>query len=89
MTETTKLPESICLDCGKKLDAATSSTDDSSPSAGDVTICFYCGHVMVFAADLTLRAPTDTEMYEIAGDKQLLQAQRLLARFKEDEKHHG
>lgn len=38
---------------------------------------------MVFATDLTLRAPTDEEMINIAGDPMLLMAQAAIAMVKE------
>jgi hypothetical protein len=84
-----ELPESACLACGKKLDAATSMTDDAYPKPGDATICLDCGHLMVFAGDLTLRAPNDAEMYELAGHSKLLQTQNLIAQFHEWRKKNG
>jgi DNA-directed RNA polymerase subunit RPC12/RpoP len=77
------MPACKCLNCGKILDGATSTTSGKLVSSGDVTICIYCGHLMAFATDLTLRALTDEEIYAVAGDKRILRAQRALAEFKE------
>jgi hypothetical protein len=70
--------ESVCISCGKKLNAATSiDANNRPPDIGDFTICFYCGHIMVFGDELILRDPTVTEMWEIAGNKDLLKLQRV------------
>jgi hypothetical protein len=75
------VPPSPCLACGKMNDMAMGTTPDTRPSPGDFTICATCGHVMVFAADLTLRNPIGKEMVAMAGDIRLLkvQAARVMA----------
>jgi hypothetical protein len=78
MTQT-RLPWSNCLDCGKAMDAASAMTHDNPPKKGDVSICLYCGHIMIFRGNLTLRALTDEEMLEIAGNPQLIQMQKARA----------
>jgi len=70
------VPASACLNCGIINDACTNLDEDARPDPGDFTICFKCGHLMVFADDLSLRKPTDAEMLIIAGNKQLIAAQR-------------
>jgi hypothetical protein len=72
----TKVPQCACLDCGKSLDAATSIFCDARPTAADITICIYCGHIMMFTNGLALRNPTREEQIEIAGDKRILAIQR-------------
>jgi hypothetical protein len=75
-----RVPPSMCLDCGRINDAATgvdhAEGPDAAPQPGDVTVCFYCGHIMVFGDDLMLRNPTDAEIREIAGDARILAVQR-------------
>lgn len=67
-----------CPNCGKRLDAATCFTDPAAkPAPGDLTICFYCGHLMAFADDLRVRQLTDPEMVEVAGDPRILALQRV------------
>lgn len=81
---------SPCLHCGTMLDAATSVTDlENKPDPGDATICFRCGHLMVFAEDLSLRGLTAKEMYEIAGDPILIHAQRLRAAYWAEQDNEG
>jgi hypothetical protein len=79
-----RIPPSPCPGCGKVLDAATGVDDKGlhqrSPEAGDVTVCISCGHIMVFAHDLTLRNPTAAEMREIAGNRHVIAIQRARAR---------
>lgn len=79
-------PQSRCPSCGKKLDACEMLNGDNKPDPGDVSVCF-CGHVMIFGEDLKLREPNDREIYDIAGDPALLQAQRMIAEFREWQKH--
>jgi len=77
---------SSCLNCGKNLNAAASFATDKRPDPGDMTVCVDCGHVMIYADDLSVRAPTDAEMVDIAGDPVLLETQRRLAAFRDWEK---
>jgi hypothetical protein len=77
-----KVPPSPCLSCGDMNDMAKGTKPGTRPKPGDWSICYNCGHIMTFAADLTLRNPTDAEMIEIAGDKRLLLAQQAIANDK-------
>jgi uncharacterized protein with PIN domain len=77
----TDTPESNCPSCGKLLDAA-SSFKNAVPSPGDFSICINCGHILVFADDLTVRNPTDAEIVEIAGNRDLILMQKALAAAK-------
>lgn len=67
---TTRIPEGECLQCGKKMDAASNLADDALvPEPGDVTLCIHCGYIMAFADDLTFRAVTEEEIKEIPLDE--------------------
>lgn len=73
---TTKMTEIKCLDCGHSLGLATSTTaDQATPTQGDVSVCVYCGGLAVFE-DYGLRHLTSSEMYDIAGDERVLDAQK-------------
>ena len=60
-----------CLGCGKFVDAATGVFGARTPESGDVTVCLYCGHLMVFREFRgrlqLLDNPTDKESHAIAG----------------------
>jgi hypothetical protein len=76
-------PVTHCLACKCELDAATfAGPGDHTPEPGDVTVCFYCGHLMAFADGLTMRELTDAEMRQVAGDRTILAIQRARANFK-------
>jgi hypothetical protein len=60
--------QSPSLSCGKMLDGCMAVEADGGPSPGDFTVCIYCGHIMAFADDLTLRELTGDEIHAIAGD---------------------
>lgn len=84
------VPPSACTNCGKVMDSArVVDKDDVAPTPGDVTICFYCHHLMAFADDMTLRDLTDAEIVEVAGDPRLVKAVALLSAFKAHEKRKG
>lgn len=64
-----------CLNCGLPLTGAL-SLHHRNPRAYDYSVCSKCGHVAVFTnARGGLRPPTDEELVEIAGSKDLLLAQ--------------
>jgi|HubBroStandDraft_6_1064221.scaffolds.fasta_scaffold647247_2 hypothetical protein len=78
---------SPCTNCGKVMDAASvAGKGDDTPTPGDITICFYCHHLMAFADDMTIRDLTDEEIKECAGDPTLVVAMKALARFKQLER---
>jgi hypothetical protein len=50
---TVQLPTRKCPVCETKLNAATAvDAADVLPETGDITVCFYCAAVLVFAPDL-------------------------------------
>lgn len=50
---TTQLPPCKCPTCDTILDAATSTDGyDTTPKAGDVTVCIYCNDVLEFTDDM-------------------------------------
>lgn len=61
---------SNCLRCKAALPCATSLTElGARPSAGDVSICLYCGNIAVFTGrGVELRTPTFDELAELASD---------------------
>jgi len=77
--ETAEVPISNCAGCGKPNDMATATVAGHRPSPGDISICFYCGHISAFDDDLRLRPLTDAEMREVAGNEKLLRVQRARA----------
>lgn len=83
---TTRTPLNHCLDCGHAIDASTdaSAPNNSTPGPGDLAICLHCAHVMIYADDLTVRAPTDAEVVEIAGDPDMVRAVNAIARFNKE-----
>ena len=78
--QTTRTTCSRCTGCGASLDAATASR--ATPRAGDVTVCFYCGHVLAFADDLSLRPLTAAERHELRRSPawaEIVRLQRAIA----------
>lgn len=79
----TRHAPSPCTNCGKMLDAASSPFNDDTPEPGSsAMVCLECGHVMILAEDGKLRDPTDKEIIELAGDRDLVAAQNMLAELK-------
>lgn len=78
-----KIEKSPCTNCGKGLDGAGQVNGGSHPDPGDITICVYCGHIMAFSDDnMKLRDLTDKEASEVAGDPNILEAQRFAKEFR-------
>jgi hypothetical protein len=78
------VPPSACTNCGIVMDGATGVAEDDHkgdivPDAGVFTVCIECGHIMIFADDLTVRNLTANEMIEVAGDKRLIAIQQARA----------
>jgi DNA-directed RNA polymerase subunit RPC12/RpoP len=78
MRDTKHAAEYLCLGCGKGLDGSMSVNNDATPSPGDLSICFYCGHLQAYG-DNGFRALTDEEMADVAGDPMILRAQAARA----------
>jgi hypothetical protein len=80
-----RVPECKCLNCGKLLNgAATVSAVDENetPSPNDFTFCLYCGHLMAFTDELTLRHPTGEELIAVAGSEELIHMQNIVDKMK-------
>ena len=61
-----RTPPSYCPVCRHLIDAATCVTDTTlQPTPGHPSICVYCGEIMVFADDLSLRSPTSEELSDL------------------------
>ncbi len=72
-----------CPSCGKDLDSAFCATDpDARPKNGDLNICFYCGHFMSYNDDGSFRELTEIEMYEIAGNPDIIAIMKAMAAAK-------
>lgn len=50
--ETTIIEEQACPYCGHMLD--THNAVKGIPEPGDISICFYCGEIMIFSEYLSL-----------------------------------
>jgi hypothetical protein len=75
MKTTRMVSDDWCLDCKTRLDSITDVLTNATPKPNDFSICFRCGHVMAFGPDLKVRALTDAEIVELAGDPRLVKIQ--------------
>ncbi len=57
-----KAAESRCPSCNTVLDESSGISDAKAPREGDVSICIYCGAILVFGPKLVLRPPTAAEL---------------------------
>lgn len=88
--KTTRTPEdNCCTKCGKRVDAATDPDQFSRnvPSEGDVSICLYCGNIMVYGKRRMLRSATAAEMVLFLSDDRILRL--LKAREETERATHG
>jgi len=56
------------------LSGASAVEEDVPPSAGNLSICMYCGVLRTYAEDLSLRELTRAELDEVMGDSELVAA---------------
>ncbi len=75
---TTLIPQLTCSICGENNNAASNFFEPERPTPGDVSVCAYCGHLQIFAEDLSLRDPTRAEKLEIADRPEILRMQRVV-----------
>lgn len=61
-----------------KVDAAT-TLGGPELKPGDISVCFYCGHLSALGDDGKLRPLTDAEMHAVAGDPRILEVQAARA----------
>jgi hypothetical protein len=59
--QTYAVPPSKCP-CGMTGEAATSIKDDRAPIPGDITLCFHCGRMLQFDANLHLQVCDQEEI---------------------------
>lgn len=60
-----------CPACGELVDGVQAINDEENPlpKPGDVTICIYCGELLIFDEDGKERVPTEEEINDIKQDK--------------------
>ncbi len=61
MMDNYRVPASLCPGCGNANDGATGIIGMGSPEPGDVTVCAYCGMVLVFTDTLRTRILSNEE----------------------------
>jgi hypothetical protein len=75
-------PLVACLGCGKVLDSAF-GVDDGTPSAGDISMCMYCGHLAKYSDSVTIHQLTGAELIEVCADPGIAKMQQVRAAFME------
>lgn len=70
---------SKCPVCREVLDGATDFFKAHVPEPGAVSVCGYCGQLLIFAEDLTVRIPTALELREIQASQTWPLLKRMIA----------
>lgn len=81
-----KIPIGKCLACGEANYIASSVTR-VKPSAGDICICLYCGHMTVFNEDLTMHEPTEEETATALRNPEVRQHMEIQKKVKKESAH--
>jgi hypothetical protein len=66
---TTNTKPQPCVKCKKPLDAAT-GIGSKRPQPGDITICFYCGHMLQIGKDMQLTSLSPAEFLRLPQELQ-------------------
>jgi hypothetical protein len=78
----TRVRETRCLNCGKRLDAVgTSDGSPGQPEDGDPVACIKCGEVMAFDGSGGLRGFTEAEIEELIKSPVMDELARLTQRI--------
>ncbi len=65
-----KLLECRCPNCDKLIDSATNADNSTSkPIEGDITICFYCGGILMYDKDFNVEEVTTSFMENLKRDE--------------------
>lgn len=57
----------VCLGCGR-INELHSNADGDTPEPGDISVCWQCGNVAAFDADLNLVALTEEQFDYVTND---------------------
>ena len=82
-----RVPESPCPHCGKKLDAAADPLGTATPSPGDLTLCLDCGEMSEIGADLRLGPLSPGALERIENLIAVQRAHRIRAAYQEWKRH--
>lgn len=63
-----RVPTSTCTSCGYAMDAATGFGPEP-PAEGDFSVCFRCGEMLTYLADLTVRRVSNAEIMRLCRDE--------------------
>jgi hypothetical protein len=78
MRKVMELPESACTRCLWVAFQVAGINRETLPAPGDFILCSHCGHVMVFAANLTTRDPTPKELAAARANPVIMLSQKLI-----------
>jgi hypothetical protein len=65
MKTTYTCADAHCPRCQKQLTGASDPTGDATPSPDDLSVCAYCGALLVFNNDLTVREATRDDVAKL------------------------
>ena len=64
-----------CPGCAAPNDAQTGLGHNDQPSAGDASVCFYCGYLGIFTGTGDeVRSPTEAELTEALAQANIVDA---------------
>ena len=78
-----RVPDTKCLECGRKLDAVgTMDGTVPRPKPGEPIACLRCGAAMTMGENGALRGFTEAEMDELVADTEAMdELARMVARI--------
>lgn len=78
MNRTTRGAAYTCPGCGARNDAHTHVGGSATPKKGDVSICLYCGMVLLWDG-LGMREPTEAEWKDLEANPDFQRGRAVVA----------
>lgn len=84
-----RIAKVCCLHCRRPITGAMSSAIDRPASPGDLTVCIYCSHFMMFTDDMGLRELTEAEVHDVVDDSETLLVLKALMKLRKQMREAG
>lgn len=64
--------KTACPYCGKAINMATNTENERGPEEGDLSVCGWCGGLLIFNEDLSIRKLTIEEIANLGDNERIM-----------------